>query len=147
MSWDDSSCMFVFVFRFIYLRAQDGSDLERIFSKVFLNSSPPGQNGRHFADDVVKCIFLNEKFCILIQMSLKFVPLGPIDNKAALVQVIAWRRTVENPLPEPTFTWFTDAYMQHSGRWVLTENIYGDTKLPQMDIILWGHIDDAPMLV
>ena len=30
-----------------------------------VNSSPPGQNGRHFADDVFRCIFLNEKFCIL----------------------------------------------------------------------------------
>ena len=24
-----------------------------------VNSSPPGQNGRHFADDMFKCIFLN----------------------------------------------------------------------------------------
>ena len=38
------------------------------------NSSPPGQNGRHFADDVFRCIFVSEKF--LIQISLKFVPKG-----------------------------------------------------------------------
>ena len=31
-----------------------------------LNSSPPGQNGRHFADDIFRCNFVNEKFCILI---------------------------------------------------------------------------------
>ena len=37
------------------------------------NSSPPGQNGDHFADDIFKCIFMNEKFCISIQISLKFV--------------------------------------------------------------------------
>ena len=49
------------------------------------NSSPPGQNGRHFADDSFKCIFVNEKFCILIKFSLKFVPKGPIDNNPALV--------------------------------------------------------------
>ena len=30
------------------------------------NSSPPGQNGRHFTDDIFKCIFMNEKFYILI---------------------------------------------------------------------------------
>ena len=24
------------------------------------NSSPPGQNGRHFADDIFECIFMNE---------------------------------------------------------------------------------------
>ena len=32
-----------------------------------LNSSPPGQNGRHFADDIFKCIFVNWIFCILIR--------------------------------------------------------------------------------
>ena len=30
----------------------------------FLNSSPPGKNGRHFADDVCWWIFMNGKFCI-----------------------------------------------------------------------------------
>ena len=32
---------------------------------VRVNSSPPGQNGRHFADNIFSCIFTNEKFCIL----------------------------------------------------------------------------------
>ena len=49
----------------------------------------PGQNGRHFADDIFRCIFENEKFCILIQISLKFVSTGPIYNKPALVQIMA----------------------------------------------------------
>ena len=75
---------------------------------------PPGQNGRHFADDIFKCIFMNEKFCILIEISLKFVPKRLIDNKAALVQVMAWRRTGDKPLrPDPMVIQFTDAYMQH----------------------------------
>ena len=30
----------------------------------FLNSSSPVQNDRHFADDIFKYIFMNEKFCI-----------------------------------------------------------------------------------
>ena len=30
--------------------------------------------GRHFADDIFKCIFLNEKVCISLKISLKFVP-------------------------------------------------------------------------
>ena len=42
-----------------------------------------------FADDIFKCIFMDEKFCISIRISLKFVPKCPIDNKAALVQVMA----------------------------------------------------------
>ena len=50
-----------------------------------LNSSPPVQNGRNFADNIFRCIFLNKKFCILIKISLKFVPKGPTDNNPALV--------------------------------------------------------------
>ena len=51
----------------------------------WLNSTPPGQNRLHFSDDIFRCIFVNEKICILIKISLKFVPKGPIDNKPALV--------------------------------------------------------------
>ena len=58
---------------------------------------------------------MNEKFCILIQISLKFVPKGPIDNKAALVQVLVCRQTGDKPLPEPMVTHFTDADMRHLG--------------------------------
>ena len=49
-------------------------------------SSPSRQNGRNFTGDIFKCIFMNEKFWILIQISLKFVPKGPIDNNPALVK-------------------------------------------------------------
>ena len=28
---------------------------------------PPGQNGRHFADDIFRCILVNEKFGILVK--------------------------------------------------------------------------------
>ena len=38
------------------------------------------------ADDIFKCIFLNENDGITIQMSLKFVPMSPIDNTPALAQ-------------------------------------------------------------
>ena len=57
------------------------------------NSSPLGQNGRHFADDVFKHIFLNEN----IWISLEYVPCGPIDNMSALVQIMAWRRPGDKP--------------------------------------------------
>ena len=49
-----------------------------------INSSLPGQNGHHFADNIFKCIFVNEKCCILIEIPLKFVPKGAIDNNPAL---------------------------------------------------------------
>ena len=53
------------------------------------------------ADDIFKCIFSNENDRIPIQISLKLVPRIPIDNKLALVQVMAWRRTGDKPLSEP----------------------------------------------
>ena len=43
------------------------------------------QNGRHFPDDIFKCIFLNENVLISIKISLKFVPKGQINNITALV--------------------------------------------------------------
>ena len=65
------------------------------------------------ADDIFKCIFGNEMDIIPIQISLKFVPRSPVDNKVALVQVMAWRRTGDEPLSEPMLNRFTDAYMRH----------------------------------
>ena len=78
-----------------------------------VNSFPPGQNGCYFAADIFKRIFMNEKFCISIQISLRFVQMGPIDNKSALVQVMAWCRTAAKPLSEPMPTQFNNAYMWH----------------------------------
>ena len=54
----------------------------------------------NLADDIFNRIFLNENVWISIEISLKFVPKGPIDNKLALVQIMAWRRTGGKPLPE-----------------------------------------------
>ena len=79
-----------------------------------INWYPPGQNGRHFADDIFYYIIflLNEKFWILIKISLKFVPKVLIDNNPALVQIMAWRRIGDKPLSEPMLTLITDAYMR-----------------------------------
>ena len=66
-----------------------------------LNTLRPRRNGRHFADDIFKCIFLNENIRISIEISLKFVPKGPINNNKALVQIMAWRRSGGKPLSEP----------------------------------------------
>ena len=45
--------------------------------------------------------FMNENVWILIKISLKFVPQGPINNFPALVQIMAWRRPGDKPLSEP----------------------------------------------
>ena len=58
-------------------------------------------NGRHFADDIFKCIFLDDNVWIPIKMSLKFVPKGPINNIPEMVHIMAWRRPGDKPLSEP----------------------------------------------
>ena len=47
----------------------------------------PRQNGHHFADDIFKCISLNENVWIPIKILLKFVPKSPINNIPSLVQI------------------------------------------------------------
>ena len=66
-----------------------------------INTFRPRQHGRHFPDDIFKCIFLNESVWTSIKVPLKFIPKGPIDNIPALVQIMAWRRPGDKPLSEP----------------------------------------------
>ena len=58
-------------------------------------------NSHHFADDIFKCIFLNENLQILNKISLKFVPKGPVNDIPALVQIMAWPHPGDKPLSEP----------------------------------------------
>ena len=44
-----------------------------------INSLRQRRNRRHFADNIFKCIFLNENILISIEISLKFIPKGPIQ--------------------------------------------------------------------
>ena len=66
----------------------------------WVNSSPLGQNGCLFADNNFRCIFVNEKFCFLVIILLKFVLKGPIDNDRTLVQIMAWHRIGDKTLSQ-----------------------------------------------
>ena len=66
----------------------------------YLNTLRPRQNGRHFPDDIFRCIFLNENISISITISWKFVPKGSINNIPALVLIMARRRLGDKPLSE-----------------------------------------------
>ena len=73
-----------------------------------INTLRPRQNGRHLADDMFECIFLDENVWILIDISLKFVPKGSINNDPALFQIMAWCRAGDKPLSEPMMvSWLT----------------------------------------
>ena len=74
--------------------SQDFGDVNMVLKMVhfhkssrpqWVNSSTPGQNGRYFAEDIFRCIFVNEKFCSLIEISFKFVPKCRINNNPVLV--------------------------------------------------------------
>ena len=61
----------------------------------------PRQDGRHFPDDILKCIFLNENVWISRTISMKCVRKVRINNIPSLVQIMAWRRLGDKPLSEP----------------------------------------------
>ena len=73
----------------------------------------PEQNGHHFADNIFKCVFLKEEVCNLIEIPLKFIAMGPIDNKLLFgsenclspnkKQIITWTNVDRNILCDKTF--------------------------------------------
>ena len=66
-----------------------------------LNTLRLRQNWRYLADDIFKCIFLNENTWISIKFWLMFVHKGSINNISSLVQIMTWRRPGDKPLSEP----------------------------------------------
>ena len=57
---------------------QDLYVVDHSFTKCIIHyrrfsSSLPGQNGCHFEDDILKCIFVNKNVWISINISLKFI--------------------------------------------------------------------------
>ena len=91
---------------------------------TLLNTLRPRQDGRHFADDIFKCIFFNENGCILITFSLKCICKGAIDNNPALVQIMAWRRSGDKPLSEPMMIILTTHICVTRPKWERTGHDY-----------------------
>ena len=92
------------------------------------NTLRPRQNGRHFADDIFKCIFLNENVWISIGISLKFVPRGPIINIPALVQIMDWCRSGDKPLSEPMMSILLTHICVTRPQWVKIEVVVVQTR-------------------
>ena len=65
------------------------------------NSMRLRQYGHNFADNISKFIFVYGNWCILIQISLKVVPMSLIYNQTALFKIMAWRRAGNKSLSEP----------------------------------------------
>ena len=67
-------------------------------SQFWFNTYRPRRSRRRFADDIFQWIYLNENLWISIDISLKCVLKGQIDNIRELVWILAWRRLVDKPL-------------------------------------------------
>ena len=106
-------------------RGWQGAAVNEIRWDWLLTHLPIDKMTANLSDDIFKYIFFDEKYSISIRISLKFVPRGLIDNRPVLVQVIAWRRTGDKPLPEQTLTQFTDACICGTwGRWINKVRIF-----------------------
>ena len=70
------------------------------YTYVCINTLRQRQDGRHFADYIFKCIFLNENVWTPIEISQTFVPKGPVNNIPAFVQIKVWRWPGDKPLFE-----------------------------------------------
>ena len=53
----------------------------------YVNLSSPRQNGRHIADAIFKCIFVNENLWFPFKISPKCVPKDPNNNILRLIQI------------------------------------------------------------
>ena len=114
----------------------------RVTLRHRLNSLRPRQNGRHFADDFFKRIFLNENVSISIKNSLKFVPGVLIYNIPALVQIMAWRRQGDKPLSEPMMISLLTHICVTRPQWVNHINL---PSARSHDIHLMSHYNDVIM--
>ena len=86
------------------------------------DSLRPRRNRLYFADDIFKCIFLNENVLILVKISLKFIPKCPINNISELVQIMAWQWPGNTPLTQPMMVRLpTDIYVTWP-QWVNGKN-------------------------
>ena len=73
-----------------------------IMPQWLINTLRQRLDGRHFTDNIFKHIFLDENAWISINnISLQFIPKGPIDNTSALVHIMACRPFGDKPLFEP----------------------------------------------
>ena len=126
-------------FLFSFYKALKG--IERMFFMFSslhtfkINTLRPRQNGRHFADDTFKPIFLNENIQISIKISLKFVPKVPINNIPALVQIMAWCQPGDKPLSEPIMVCLLTHICVTRPQWVNSLK----TGAPLLTLINFNH--------
>ena len=89
------------------------------------------------------------KICILLRISLRFVPRRTHDNKSSVVQVLSLRRTSGKKLPKPLTTQLTQGYMRHKGYICLQKGCFtfnasvrwnrSEHTAPFLNSMVWSH--------
>ena len=78
----------------------------------------PTQNGCHFTEDICRCIFVNEKFCILIKFHLNLFLMIQLTITQHWFKIMAWRRIGDKPSSEPMLNDSLTHICGTRGRWV-----------------------------
>ena len=94
----------------------------RGLSNLMFNTLRPRQDGRHFPDDILKCIFLNENVWISLTISLKCVRKVRINNIPSSVQIMAWRQPGDKLLSEPMMVILLTHICVTRPQWVKTSS-------------------------
>ena len=102
-----------------------------------INSSPPGQNGHHFADNIFKYIFHNENVRYSIQISLEVFPKGPIDQSHRYGRHQAACR---EPAGSYDKTTRTAICFEHKTQYLLI-------RVPYTRIVVFWHISNIPPMI
>ena len=103
---------------------------------LLFNSLRPRRSRRHFADDIFKCIFLNEYILIPIKISLKFFSLG--FNKQC------WSIGSDNGLTSnrrQAIVWSNDDYCIDA--YTPTKKVLGHLWFPLLCLLLWWFSCEA----
>ena len=98
-----------------------------------INTLRPRRNGQYFRDNIFERIFFNENVCISIEISLKFVAKGPINNIPSLVQIMDWRRPGDKSLSEPKMVRLLTHMCVTQPQWV---NIWCFTHCGSVELIM-----------
>ena len=75
-------------------------------------------------DLLTKYIFLSENVQIPIKIWLRFVPIGPINNISALVQIMVRRRPADKSLSEPMMVNLLMHVFVTQSQWVNTRDFF-----------------------
>ena len=99
--------------------------MNRFYEWLTLNSSRLWRNRRQFANNICKCIFLNENVLMSIKILLKFIPKGPINNIPALIQIMVWCWPGDKPLSEPMMVRLLTHICITQPQWVIQLKMHG----------------------